>query len=188
MKKNLSNIYTYDRTYELDDNDNLIYTDTRLFSYRGKRFYKTKKTVDDLPEYYCDVKRYLGNYDVVNSKDVKDLQYEWVKENHFMKDSVLRVSFTDKITCDYIKYHIDNKTYTSNLKEYKNVDICIFGYDILKYLSYVNKFSDYNISEIKSNFIKHCEWLKENEPEWAPECDDFGQWFEEKINDNIWRH
>lgn len=188
-KNKLANVYSFTRTYTLDDNNKIVYSDTRLFSYKNKRFYKTNKTVEDLPEYYCDVKRYLGNYDVINSRDVKDLKYSWIKENHFMKDSVLRISFTDNIIHDYEKVNIDGKVYTNKLVNYKNVDICVYGYDILKYLAYINRFSDYDISEIKSDFIKHCEWLKKNEPEYAPECDDFGQWFEEKINDNnIWRH
>lgn len=174
--KNLSDTYSYEQVYEFLENEKRItHTDTPLYSIRNGRRYKTKMYVDDLPEYYCDVQRYGNRRDVIKSKDVKFLKYTWIKENHFMKDSVLRVSYTGDIK----KHKVSGDGFTFN--DYTNVDVMIFGYDILKFLSYVKKYSDCDISEVKSEFIKHCEWLKENEPSFAPDSDDFDKWFEDKI-------
>lgn len=182
MKSKFADTYSYDITYNYDESCGK-YTNTigSLYSYRNNRKYKTKLNINDLPEYYCDVTRYCGFHELIKSINIKDLKYSWVKENHFMKDSVLRISFTDKITCKPFK--------NSCFMDYENVNALVFGYDILKFIAYVNKYSDYDISEIKSEFIKHCEWLKENEPFFAPDCNDFSKWFDEKINDNkLWRH
>lgn len=178
--KNLSNRYSYEKNYSFDESTKKItYTDTNLYSIRNGRKYKTKMMVGDLPEYYCDVQRYCCNHDVIKSKDIKSLHYKWVRENHFMKDSVLRISYSGEIK----EFPLTVNNIKSFFTEYSNVDEMIFGNDILKFLSYVKKYSDYDISKVKSEFVKHCEWLKENEPEFAPDSDDFGKWFDNKIND-----
>ena len=59
----------------------------------------------------------------------------------------------------------------------------VYSYEIFKYLAYVKKFSDYDISDIRSEFINQCNWLVKNEPDFAPNTDDFGNWFDNKINE-----
>ena len=174
--KHFSDKYTYTRTWFVPEGTERIeYNNTKLSSVRNGRLYSTKMDVSDLPEYYCEVERHLGIYDVIKSKDVKDIHYTWVKENHFMKDSVLRVSFTGKI-----KRNDDGSVSWS---EYGNVDALVFDRDIFKFISYVKKYSpDVDLNPIRNEFIKQCEWLKKNEPRFAPDVDDFGEWFDNKIS------
>ena len=159
--KNISNEYTYDSSGVLK-------------SVHGRREYKTKLKHSDIPEYYCDMYNYkLGKNILLNSKDVKDLEYTWVMENHFMKDSLLRISYSGEIVK---KNDVESLFYS-----YENVDTLIFGTNILKFLAYVKKYSDYDISHIKDEFIKQCQWLYDNEREFAPMTEDFGAWFDEQM-------
>lgn len=174
--KDLANRYTYNIDFSIDENKKIISHNSKLKADRGPRLYNTKLDVEDLPEYYCDVQRYGGCHDVIKSTGIKDLKYSWVKENHFMKDSVLKVSYTGEI-CE--------KQTNSFFKDYTNVDVMVFGTSILKFLAYVKSYSNYDISHIKSEFIRHCEWLKEHEPAFAPDTDDFSKWFDNKINEYI---
>lgn len=153
-----------------------------LKSVRNGRTYNTKMKPEDLPVHYCDVYRHWYTHNMINCKGVVDIKYKWVEENHFMKDSVLRISYTGKIEEFHPTYTINGEVRESFFSEYKNCDVTVFGNDILKCLAYIQKYSDYDISEVRSEFIKQCEWLKENEPAFAPKADDFGKWFDDEIN------
>ena len=59
----------------------------------------------------------------------------------------------------------------------------VYSYEIFKYLAYVKKYGGYDISDIREEFIKQCNWLVENEPEFAPDTKNFGNWFDNKINE-----
>ena len=50
-------------------------------------------------------------------------------------------------------------------------------------LAYVKKYSEYDISAVRDEFIKQCNWLAENEPDCAPDTDDFGNWFDNKVKE-----
>lgn len=182
--KDFANVYSYERKYEYDENTKKItHSDGDLYAVRNNRGYKTKMNTYDLPEHYCDVQRYMDYHNVINTKDIKSLHYTWVKENHFMKDSILRVSYTGDIESKKLVFHNGEKFIISPVfTDYTNVDEMVFGNDILKFLSYVRKFSNYDITHIKQEFVSHCNWLKENEPCFAPECDDFEKWFDENTN------
>lgn len=183
--KDLANEYTYKKIHSWDeDTRKCSYEYTKLKVWRNNRLYQTKKDVFDLPEHYCDVWRYGENHDVINSKGVKDLYYTWVRENHFMKDSVLRISYTGKIITKPATF-TDSKgnVHEFCFKDYENVDVMVFGYEIFKFLAYAKKYSDFDISGVKDEFVKHCEWLKVNEPEYAPDTDDFATWFDTKISE-----
>ena len=88
-------------TYSSNPNE-----DGYLSAIRGNRRYKTKMKPSDLPEWYCDVHRYWWNRDMIKTDGVVDLKYTWVKENHFMKDSLLRISYCGKI----IEYNLNIMT------------------------------------------------------------------------------
>lgn len=190
--RQLANRYNYDIRYSY--NDNCEYTEWcgEVYADRG-RLYKTKMKPSDLPEYYCDVQRYSTNHDILNARGVKDMKYTWVKENHFMKDSVLRISYTGKMRPYHKKYIIQGKKITSCFLSYENEDEMVFGYDILKFLAYAKRYSGFNLSKIRKSFIDQCEWLKANEPSFAPhdKCSsdgnisfpDFGKWFDNKIEE-----
>ncbi len=183
MKK-MTNVYVYTLEFSYDENTNKVNTTLKndcIYACYPKRNYKTKMKPTDLPEHYCDVQRYGACHNIINSKDVIDLKYTWVKENHFMKDSVLRISYSGKLQPYYDTFTYDDKEITSKFVSYKNVDAKVYGNDILKFLGYVHKYSNYDITEIRSEFIKQCEWLRDNEPNFAPDTSDFGQWFDNKI-------
>lgn len=60
----------------------------------------------------------------------------------------------------------------------------VFGYSIFKFLAYVHKYTDYDLSIIRSEAKEQCEWLKEHEPFHAPDledCNDYGEWFDQNI-------
>lgn len=165
MKKNFAKRYSYTKKYILKT-DEKGYTCTYEYSYlkahRKNRIYRTKMDRNSLPKSFCDVMRYgCIYYDIIDSRGVSNLKYKWFKINHFMKDSSLEVTFID-----------DNE---------ENVNI--YSYEIFKYLAYVKKYSDYDISDIRAEFIKHCNWLSENEPKFSPDTDDFGNWFDNKLNE-----
>lgn len=176
MKK-LANVYKYERIYEdvsKDDNYKLTYQDDYLYSEGKNRYYKTKMKPVDLPEYYCDV--YNGyNHFCISTKNIVHMKYNWVKENHFMKDSSLRISYTGKINPEY------NDGNCLFFVTYSNVDAILFGNSIFKFLAYANKYSNYDLSEIKNQIMQQCDWLQHNEPAFAPDTDDFSQWFDELI-------
>lgn len=187
MKK-LINRYRYERTFEerVDENGRISYPyhDGNLYACYENRDYKTKMYKEDLPEYYCNVWRYSGNWDVISAKGVKGLYYKWVKENHFMKDSLLYVSYTDEIEPYCETYTYDGKEIKSIFSSYRNAEQMVFGHSIFKFLAYVHKYSDYDLSIIRSEVKEQCEWLKEHEPFHAPDledCNDYGEWFDQKI-------
>lgn len=176
MRKELANEYCY----STNPNEN-----NHLRAIRGNRSYKTKMVSKDLPEWYCDVHRHWWMHNMINCKGVVDIKYTWVKENHFMKDSVLRISYTGKIESYYPEIEINGNKRKSVFEEYRNEDCMVFGNDILKCLAYIKKYSEFDVSGVRKEFIKQCKWLKENEPEFAPNTDNFGKWFDEKLKETL---
>lgn len=172
MKKNLANEYCY------STNPN---EDNHLRAIRGNHSYKTKMVSKDLPEWYCDVHRHWWTRNVINCSGVVDLRYDWVRENHFMKDSVLRISYTGEIEGYYPEMVINGKKKKSWFKEYTNVDTMVFGGEIFKALAWIRKYSGCDMSGVKKEFVKQCKWLKENEPEFTPDTDNFGKWFDKRL-------
>jgi hypothetical protein len=162
MKKDFAKVYSYTKMcgYRLFD-DGIDCEYSCLKAHRNGRLYSTKMEYNSLPEHFCDVHRHGIVHNIIDSKNVLNLKYKWFKMNHFMRDSVLEISFTDTET-------VDERVYSS---------------EIFKYLAYVKKYSEYDISVIREEFIKQCNWLEENEIDYAPDTDDFGNWFDNKINE-----
>ena len=193
--KQLANRYFYEIHYRYDENGKYHSWAGELYADRERRSYKTKMKPSDLPEHYCKVQRYGSHYDIINAKGVVDIAYDWCKFNHFMKDSVLRISYSGKIKSYHEKYLRDSKEVTSMFTSYTNVDEMVFAYSIFKFLAYCKKYSKMNINKVRKAFIEHCEWLKAHEPAHAPHdgynqngsriFPDFGEWFDKKINEYI---
>lgn len=175
MNNKLVNEYSYSRDPKEDG---------FLVANHKVRSYKTKKKPSDLLEWYCDVHRYWWVHNMINTKGVVDLNYKWIRENHFMKDSVLRISYSGKIEIFNKELIIGGKKVKSIFDEYTNVEAMVFGNDIFKCLGYIRKYSNFDLSQIKKEFVEQCMWLQENEPEFAPNTDDFGQWFEDTISED----
>ena len=111
--KNLSNRYFYEVHYTVDDNGKIHRWNGDVYADRKNRLYKTKMKPNDLPEYYCEVQRYGYRHDIINASGVVDIAYSWVKENHFMKDSVLRISYTGNLEPYYEKYNFNGREVVS---------------------------------------------------------------------------
>ena len=162
MKKDFAKVYTYTRLYMYRLYDSGVDCECScLKSHRNNRLYSTKMEYNSLPEHYCDVNRYGLVHNVIDSKGVLNLKYNWFKMNHFMRDSSLEVFFTNG----------------------NEPDERVYANEIFKYLAYVKKYSEYDISAVRDEFIKQCEWLAENEPDCAPDTDDFGNWFDNKVKE-----
>ena len=194
MKRKLANRYTYKMHYRYDeDKKQVIEWLGDVYADRGRRLYKTKWKPSDLPEYYCDVQRYCSSHDILTAKGVKDVLYNWLKVNHFMKDSVLHISYTGKLEPYHEQFMFDGKKITSCFTSYTNEDGMVFGHDIFKYLAYAKKYSGISLSKARKAFIEQCEWLKANEPMFAPHeghfhdgnvsFPDFGKWFDKQIEE-----
>lgn len=162
MKKDFAKVYSYTKTYSYRLFDSGVDCEcSYLKAHRNNRLYSTKMEYNSLPEHYCDVNRYGMVYNVIDSKGVLNLKYNWFKMNHFMRDSSLEVFFTNS----------------------NEPDERVYANEIFKYLAYVKKYSEYDISAVRDEFIKQCEWLAENEPDCAPDTDDFGKWFDNKVKE-----
>ena len=162
MKKNFAKVYSYTRTYMYRLFDSGVDCECScLKAHRNNRLYNTKMEHNSLPEHFCDVNRYGVVHNVIDSKGVLNLKYNWFKMNHFMRDSSLEVFFTNG----------------------NEPDERVYANEIFKYLAYVKKYSEYDISAVRDEFIKQCEWLAENEPDCAPDTDDFGNWFDNKVKE-----
>lgn len=162
MKKNFAKVYTYTRLYMYRLYDSGVDCECScLKAHRNNRLYSTKMEYNSLPEYFCDVDRCGMVHNVIDSKGVLNLKYNWFKMNHFMRDSSLEVFFTNG----------------------NEPDERVYANEIFKYLAYVKKYSEYDISAVRDEFIKQCEWLAENEPDCAPDTDDFGNWFDNKVKE-----
>ena len=163
MDKKFAKVYSYTKTYASNplSTSGFEYEYSYLKAHRNDRIYNTKMSYNSLPEYFCDVYRFGNIYNVIDSRNISNLNYKWFKMNHFMRDSVLEITFI-------------GSTKTNER---------VYSYEIFKYLAYVKKFSDYDISDIRSEFINQCNWLVKNEPDFAPNTDDFGNWFDNKINE-----
>ena len=162
MKKDFAKVYSYTKMCGYRLFDNVMECEySCLKAHRNGRTYNTKMDYNSLPEYFCDVHRYGIVHNVIDSRGVLKLNYKWFKMNHFMRDSVLEISFNNN----------------------ENIDERVYSSEIFKYLAYVKKYSEYDISAIREEFIKQCNWLADNEFDCVPDTDDFGNWFDNKINE-----
>lgn len=185
--KDFANEYSYRRKFYWDEElKKSYYVDSPLRAWRNNRLYNTKMKSSDLPEHYCDVQRSCECRDVINTKGVKHILYKWVPENHFMKDSILYVSYGEEMEVKPFTWFDDNGVkHESRFTDVTNVDTHVFGTEIFKFLAYIKKYSNFDLSKVRETFIEQCEWLKENEPPFAPDADDFGEWFDNKISEYI---
>ena len=96
MKKDFAKVYSYTKMCGYRLFDNILECEySCLKAHRNGRTYNTKMDYNSLPEYFCDVHRYGIVHNVIDSRGVLKLNYKWFKMNHFMRDSVLEISFND---------------------------------------------------------------------------------------------
>ena len=126
--------------------------DGYLFS-KGK--YLTKIKVEDLPESYVEG-TYYRTKGYLNAAGVKQMVYVpnmWI--NHMFKDDYLYVSYDKEII---------EKVGTFGGKDYDGYDIVIRGFNIISFLKAAEKYSNYDISEIKEQIELKRKTFKEKHP------------------------
>ncbi len=151
--------------------------------YYGNRNYPTKITKEDLPEsfmWYWD-----GNtYHFLNSAGIVDIVYQPVINNHVFRDDYLCISYTDKIKYNN-KYAERDERFTNWLNiedEWKYEKI--WGGEIIEFLLFAEKYSNYNIEPIKEQMWNKMLILEKYEPELFKSQirsrEDFDGWFNEE--------
>ena len=141
-------IHSRKESYRVSDPQNYLYSDG---------IYRTKILPEDLPEwfvfgYLCDRHGYIS------AKGVKHLLYRpnYAFENHLNKDDFLYISYKDEIKQDgYL---------SPSFPLYKGYDHSVYGGIIVKFVEAAEKYSDYDVSEIKKEIKRKTEWYLERNP------------------------
>lgn len=152
-RKATATLYTHVRFH------NRLREDTRnpdgyLYAYGH---YRTKIFPSDLPEWY--VRGYMyKTQGYMSAKGVKHLYYKpnYVFDNHLYKYDTLFISYDEPIT----------PTVSENcfnwFEGYKHV---LDGSTMVDFLDAVEKYSNYDVSEIRKEFEKKEKWYYERHPE-----------------------
>ena len=119
--------------------------------------YRTKILPEDLPEWY--VYGYLyKRHGFISAKGVKHLVYvpNYTFDNHLHKDDMLFISYGEKI-----------EPYKTELKSswYKGYDHIISGHLIESFVDAAEKYSAYNVNEIRQEIKRKQAWYYERNPE-----------------------
>lgn len=118
------------------------------------RSYKTKIRPCDLPEWYV-YGYFYKKHGYMSAKGVKYLAYRPQKHwNHMFKDDFLFVSYNKPIT------HTDD-----TVMSFEGYDESIFGRVIIDFLLAAEKYSGYDITEIKKQIEDKRLWLKATFPD-----------------------
>ena len=121
----------------------------------AKGIYPTKIKREDLPEDYIRIMSrthwYLRGY--LKTSGIVDIKYEMCKINHLFRDDYLYISYHEPLRKEQI---------TRGYSDYVNEDVCICGSDIISVLLAAEKYSGYDISEIKKQIEEKRIWYKEN--------------------------
>ena len=119
--------------------------------------YPTKITAADLPEWYV-YGRFYKHWGYLCAKGVKSLVYDPCKfSNHMFKDDFLYISYHDQI--------IPNPDRSESFNKFIGYDEYIYGSVIVSFLKAVEKYSGYDISEIKVQIEDKRLWFKETYPD-----------------------
>lgn len=154
MGKNIkSKLYTERKTPTLSNFtlNRTEHPDKYLYA-KGK--YLTKIRKENLPEYFIKG-TYYRTEGYASAKDVKHMIYKPnMSINHMFRDDCLYVSYDKEITNKQTDYGI----------EYVGYDIIIWGWQIIEFLKAAEKYSNYDISEIKQQIELKRQTFKNNHP------------------------
>ena len=121
----------------------------------SKGIYPTKIKKEDLPEDYIEVCSrtlwYMTGY--LKTSGIVDMKYEMQKINHLFKDDYL-----------YISYHepLQKKEVWRGYFSFADYDAAICGNSIIPVVLAAEKYSGYDISEIREQIETKRVWYKEN--------------------------
>lgn len=155
MKNFRSNLYTIQKVIHRDHQHR--YIDGEKGYLFAQAIYPTKIRAEDLPEWYV-YGRYYKCVGYLSAKGVVDLKYVPSEHsNHFLKDDFLLISYNAPI--------IENPEATSILSKYSGYDERICGNELLAFLKAVQKYSEYDISNIAEQIQNKATWLPKVFPE-----------------------
>ena len=128
---------------------------TDLFDDEIKEELIAKIKKEDLPEDYIRIMSrthwYLWGH--LKTSGIVDMKYEMRKINHLFKDDYLHISYHEPLRKEQI---------TRGYWDYVNYDVCICGSDIIPVLLAAEKYSGYDLTEIKKQIEEKRVWYKEN--------------------------
>lgn len=139
MRKRIAaNLYTHTKTIWRNSQQALIYEDEGYLFSQGK--YKTKIMPEDLPEWF--VSGYFYRHQgYLSAKGVKYLVYKPnFTFNHMFKDDFLYISYNRAIA------PVDQN---DSVFKFEGFDEHIWGSGIVDFLKAAEKYSNYDISQIK---------------------------------------
>lgn len=126
------------------------------FLFAGGR-YRTKILPEDLPEWF--IRGYLyKRYGYISAKGVKHLLYapNYAFDNHLYKDDLLFISYDLKIE------PLQNKDGFPWYQGYKHI---ISGPLIAEFTEAAQKYSEYDVGEIRKELARKRAWYYERNPE-----------------------
>ena len=119
--------------------------------------YATLIKPSDLPEWYVHG-RYYKHWGYLSAKGVKHLVYTPNKfSNHMFKDDCLYISYKDPI--------VPNEDWEHRFYRFTGFDEYIYGSAIVRFLLAAEKYSGYDISEIKEQIEDKRLWFKNTYPD-----------------------
>lgn len=128
--------------------------DDCLFADWGRKgTYPTKIKAEDLPEWFTYV--YIHkNYGYLSAKDVKGLSYHpfYAFDNHMYKDDSLFISYS---------HELDKEMGLNDRIYGRDYDFTLWGSTIVDFVDAVGKYSNFDVSEIKTELEKKRAWYEE---------------------------
>lgn len=119
-------------------------------------WHPTKIKEEDLPKDYIKFRSktiwYLTGF--VKTSGVKDLYYDYTKENHLFKDDYLYISYDRKIERTKDEFGFD---------EIRYFNVSISGWDSIKVLLAIEKNSTIDTTEVRNKIKEKFNWWKEIE-------------------------
>ena len=144
----------------MESNNGLLYS-------LGK--YKTNMTKDDLPESYLEG-MFFREHGYLQTSGVVDLVYvPNYHVNHMLRDDFLYISYSEKIKENT---DIENHPY----EKFTGYDTYVWGGNIINFIKYVDKYSDFDTSKIKEQIEAKKQHFKKNYPDaykWGVRDSDF---------------
>jgi hypothetical protein len=143
--------------YSRKDRKHYFIEDPNGYLYSGG-VYPTKILPEDLPEWFVHGYMGGGRHGYLSAKGVKHLVYDpdYFFENHLHKDDFLYISYKDEI--------VQNEG-DSGFKWYTGYDTATCWHVIVDFVEAAEKYSGYDVTEIRKEIERKKEWYYEHNPE-----------------------
>jgi len=117
--------------------------------------YRTKMLPEDLPEWFVEGRVYK-HHGYVSAKGVKHLVYipNYFVDYHMYKDDALYISYNERI----------ERRNTHSMFDWEGYDHLIWGNMIVRFVEAAEKYSGYDVTDIRVELERKKEWYFENNP------------------------